>query len=326
MWYRSSSVGWVVALVVCCGCLLPGCGKAVGPGSGVPGAGAMDDAYRTAPPTPELRITESLHAKMLEKNPEYLRNSVVFRFEDEQLVMAEFVNANARDISSLQGYPLFYLGLRENPVEDLSPLQGMELRELYLEQTQVKDLGPLAGIPLQTVYLSQTPVSDLTPLADCPISYLNLLGTRVSDLTPLKKMPLDTLWLNETPVEDLGPLETTPLVSLTLHKTPVRDINVLGRMPTLQRLHIGETEVTDLRPLKNLRLQRLIFTPAKITEGLDAIRAMESLRELDVELRRAANDAGGVLGEVRRGGVCGGEVVLSGRLTGIFGRVRDSFL
>lgn len=284
MWYRNSSVGWVVALAVGCGCLSSGCGKSVEPGSGVPGVGEMGEAYRSAPPTPELRITEALHEKMLKRNPEYLREATGFRFEDEQLAMAEFVNAHVHDISALKGYSPFYLGLRENPVEDLSPLKGMELRELYLEQTRVKDLSPLTGMPLQTVYLSQTPVGDLTPLADCPISYLNLLGTPVTDLTPLKSMPLDTLWLNETPVENLGPLETTPLVSLTLHKTPVRDISVLGRMPTLQRLHIGETEVTDLRPLKNLRLQRLIFTPAKITEGLDVIRAMESLRELDVEL------------------------------------------
>ncbi|HTN04855.1 MAG TPA: leucine-rich repeat domain-containing protein [Planctomycetaceae bacterium] len=285
MWYRSESIGRIcLLLAVVCGCALAGCGKTSEPDGSIPGSPTLEEMYRSAPPTPELRITDAVHMTMLEKNPEYLRESTGFRFEDDQFVMAEFVNAHVRDISALQGYPLFYLGLRENPVEDLSPLKGMELRELYLEQTQVKDLSPLTGMPLQTVYLSQTPVSDLTPLADCPIAYLNLLGTPVTDLTPLKKMPLDTLWLNETQVENLGPLETTPLVSLTLHKTPVRDISVLGRMPTLQRLHIGETEVTDLRPLKNLRLQRLIFTPAKITEGLEQIRAMESLRELDVEL------------------------------------------
>lgn len=283
-----------VALVLAwCGVLpwLSGCSPGAGQPdpAGMPGVpservGTMTEEMRGAPLTPELRITEAVHTGMTTNNEGYLREPTGLRFENDQLVMAEFVKANVRDISTLRGYPLFYLGLRENPVEDLSPLQGMELRELYLEQTQVRDLTPLQGMPLQTLYLSGSPVSDLSPLADCPIAYLNLLGTQVTDLTPLKKMPLDTLWLNETRVADLGPLEVTPLVSLTLHKTPVRDISVLGRMPTLQRLHIGETEVTDLRPLKNLRLQRLIFTPAKITEGLDVIRGMESLKELDVVL------------------------------------------
>jgi internalin A len=285
---RNSLLARVVLFALVCGgagAAFSGCGATAESGARIPGSSGIEEGeLRLAPPTPELRITQEIHAGMSKCNPEYLAEPTGFRFEDDQLVMAEFVGAHVRDISPLKGYPLFYLGLRENPVEDLSPLQGMELRELYLEQTQVKDLTPLRGMPLQTLYLSGSPVSDLSPVADCPIAYLNLLGAPLTDLTPLKKLPLDTLWLNETKVEDLGPLETTPLVSLTLHKAPVRDISVLGRMPTLQRLHIGETEVTDLRPLKNLRLQRLIFTPAKITEGLDVIRAMESLRELDVEL------------------------------------------
>lgn len=285
MWYRSSLVIRCVLLVVVCGALpvgVSGCGGSADP-SNDQTPGNMSEELR-APATPEVQITDAVHAEMARHNEGYQRDPTGFRFENDQLVMAEFVKANVRDIRALQGYPLFYLGLRENPVEDISPLRGMELRELYLEQTQVRDLTPLRGMPVQTLYLSGSPVSDLSPLADCPIAYLNLLGTQVTDLTPLKKMPLDTLWLNETRVEDLGPLELTPLVSLTLHKTPVRDIGVLGRMPTLQRLHIGETEVTDLRPLKNLRLQRLIFTPSKITQGLDVIRAMESVKELDVEL------------------------------------------
>lgn len=286
MWFRNSSALRTILWSAVCASLpagLSGCGGAVEQDVRVPGGGD-ESLVRLAPPTPELQITETIQEAMAYRNEGYVRDAAAIRFENDQPVMAEFVNARVRDVSPLKGYPLFYLGLRENPVEDLSPLAGMELRELYLEQTQVQDLTPLKGMPLQTLYLSGSPVSDLTPIADCPIAYLNLLGTPVTDLTPLKAMPLDTLWLNETRVEDLRPLETTKLVSLTLHKTPVKDISVLGRMASLQRLHLGETEVTDLRPLKNLRLQRLILTPSKITAGLDEIRAMESLRELDVEL------------------------------------------
>jgi hypothetical protein len=98
-------------------------------------------------------------------------------------------------------------------------------------------------------------------------------------------MPLESLWLNETLVTDLTPLAQAPLVSLTLHKTPVRDLSIVRQWPTLQRLHLGESEVSDLRPLEGLRLTRLILTPAKITAGMDVVRRMETLNELDVEFR-----------------------------------------
>ena len=43
------------------------------------------------------------------------------------------------------------------------------------------------------------------------------------------------------------------------------------------------TRVTDLRPLMGLLLERLILTPARITEGLEVVRQMPTLRELDIE-------------------------------------------
>ena len=55
-------------------------------------------------------------------------------------------------------------------------------------------------------------------------------------------------------------------------------------MVTLQRLHIGETPVSDLTPLKGLMLTRLIFTPSKITKGLDVARNMKTLTEIGATL------------------------------------------
>ena len=96
---------------------------------------------------------------------------------------------------------------------------------------------------------------------------------------------LSMLWLNETPVDDISPLRECPLVSLTLHRTAVRDLTPLAGT-RLQRLHIGETLVSDLSPLEGLALTRLIFSPKKITTGLDVARSIPTLTEIGVTLEQ----------------------------------------
>jgi hypothetical protein len=91
------------------------------------------------------------------------------------------------------------------------------------------------------------------------------------------------VWLNETPVSDIKPLEGAPLESLTLHRTKVSDLSPLVGS-TIQRLHIAETPVTDLTPITGLRLTRLIFTPSRITAGLEEVRSMLSIGEIGTQL------------------------------------------
>ena len=62
------------------------------------------------------------------------------------------------------------------------------------------------------------------------------------------------------------------------------DLARLKGMP-LKRLNIAGTKVTDLTPLKNLKLTRLIFTPNRIRQGLDVVRTLSTLQELDVIFR-----------------------------------------
>lgn len=243
----------------------------------VPTAPALDD--------PVARRWERLLTELKEQNPDFRSEESGYQAEHGLLAKAEFNNAGLRDISPLADVPLRFLSLRGNPVADLAPLRDAPIEELYLEETQVADLSPLKALPLRTLWLNHAPVRDLKPLAGMPITNLNLLGTNVADLTPLKGLPLESLWLNETPVTDLSPLADCPLVSLTVHKAPVRDLLVLRKIPSLARLHIGESAVTDLRPLEGLRLTRLIFTPSRIEHGLDVVRNMATLRELDAEFR-----------------------------------------
>jgi hypothetical protein len=51
----------------------------------------------------------------------------------------------------------------------------------------------------------------------------------------------------------------------------------------LQRLNIAGSKVTDVSPIAGLPLTRLILTPQNISAGLDKVRQMTTLRELDLQ-------------------------------------------
>ena len=61
-------------------------------------------------------------------------------------------------------------------------------------------------------------------------------------------------------------------------------ILLLAGCSTLERLHIAETPISDLTPIADMSLTRLIFTPSRITRGMDQARGMESIREIGLEL------------------------------------------
>lgn len=229
----------------------------------------------------EKSLEEMLQELMKLKNPG-IKGQVVIRSHPPGTIRVVGVNDPAvTDISPLRGFPLVALDLRGCRVGRIDALKGMPLVEVYLEENPIEDIGPLQGAPLQKLYLSNTKVKDLGPLRGADqLTELNLLGTKVSDLGPLEKSPLKMLWLTGCPVRDLAPLQNIPtLVSLTAADTKVSDISPLKGHP-LQRLHIAGTEVTDLSPLEWMNLTRLVFTPGKITKGIDRARNMRGLREI----------------------------------------------
>ena len=234
---------------------------------------------------------KKLHAALKEKNPDYADTGNADVTEDGEIIVLVLRDAKVADLSPLQGLKLRAIDLFNTPVSDISALKGMPLEGVYLEGTQVKDLSPLKGAPIRALYLSRTPVEDLTPLEGMPIASLNLLGTRVSDIRVLATLPLNTLWLNSTPVSDIAPLAgCRRLVSLTLYGTHVTDLRPIADLAQLQRLHIGNTNITDLRPLQRMNLSRLIFTPSKITHGIDVVREMPSIFQIDTKMDMEGND------------------------------------
>ncbi|SFH79977.1 leucine-rich repeat domain-containing protein [Planctomicrobium piriforme] len=204
----------------------------------------------------------------------------------EKLAM---IGCPVANLKPLAGMPLVLLDASETQVSDIAPVATLsKLRELYLEKAKVGDLSPLAGVELDKLWLNFCPVEDLTPLKGKHLTELNLCNTPIRSLDVIPTMEIGTLWLRETPVTDISPLVSQKLVSLDLQGTGVKDLSPLREMKTLERLNIAGSDVTDLTPLAGLQLSRLVFSPEKITTGLEVVRGMKSLRQLDTSFEGTA--------------------------------------
>ena len=231
-----------------------------------------------APAEAGFASEDLMHVKLKEANDGYNLKGQ-FAIQGNKVLAANLAGTGVRDLAPLRGLPLIELDLQACPVTDLFHLKDMPLESLFLDLTQVYDLRPLAGMPLSKLYLTRTGVKNIAPLKGMRLTEFNAAHTPVQDLSVLAGMPIESLWLSHTAVTDISALAEVPLVSLTLHGTNVKDLTPLAKHPTLQRLHIGETAVTDLTPLQGLRLNRLIFPANQITKGLEIAQTMP-LREI----------------------------------------------
>ena len=261
MSYRKSISRWFLALTLSLsGPVISGCGEEQAPESVDNPAPTQETTTPTAP------------ARRVSDDPQ----SMTIAELREKLGIGD-----AGQITKVGGR-IVGMDLQRTPVTDLSALAGLPLKELYLEATSVSDISPLEGMPLEKLYLSYTKVTDLAPLKGMQFEELNIVGTPLTDITPLKDVEFRTLWVPETKVVDLSPLAGKSFISLDLRDTPVIDLAPLSGNDTLRRLHIAGTNVTDVTPLADLQLERLVLTPSRIEKGLDAIRDMTSLKALDI--------------------------------------------
>lgn len=278
------------AVALSCVLLASGCG-----GGDPSTAGSGTDAEQPVPTAPaipkntELSVAD-LHALLREKNPKY-QNNAVPRKANGEIRFLSLAEAAVSDISPLAGLPLQELDLTRTQVVDLSPLAGMPLERLYLEDTPVSDITPLKGLALVELWLKDSPVADISPLAGMPLEQVNLMGTKVKNVQALAGAPLNTLWLVGTAVSDISPLAQTTPVSLDIQDTQVSDLSPLTGMTSLKRLNIAGAQVTDLSPIKDLSLERLLFTPAKVEAQLDLVRSMSSLQEVGESFELKTNPA-----------------------------------
>ena len=209
-----------------------------------------------------------------------------FVMQGNDIREASLYQSGIRSISPLRGLPLIALDLGMTQVADLTPLSGMQLQRLDLENTPVADISLLRGMPLSVLKLQNTKVTDFAPLEGLPLTQLNLLGLPFSDahLPLLQRAPLQTIWLAGTLVTDLAALPVTELESLDIARTKVSSLAPLAAAARLKRLNLAETPVTDLTPLTSLRLQRITLTPASISTGMEVLRNMPSLTQIQTDI------------------------------------------
>ena len=244
---------------------------------------------------PAEKQVEAVSKKLVELNPGFdgkltnLESSGPPPVEDGMIKHVRFSADHVKDLLPVRAFN----GLRSlvcdgtiNPSEnlfkgqlsDLSPLEGMQLTFVSCSgNLAITDLTPLARMPLTSLSASYTNVKDLTPLAGKKLTLLFVGKTQVADLSPLKGMPIKDLVINFCPVQDLSPLTGMPLKIFVCCETPVTDLSPLAGMP-LKTLQFPFTNVVDVTPLQGMELENLLFTPEKITKGLDRIRRMNSLQ------------------------------------------------
>ena len=160
------------------------------------------------------------------------------------------------------------LALFVDQVADISPVRALAgLKQLNCQCSDVgkgilSDLSPLQGMSLTEFNCSWTRVTDLSPLAGMPLTFFACSDTRVADLSPLRGMPLTNLFFINTPVANISPLAGMPLKDLKFYFT----------------------DVTSLLPLEGMQLETVSIAPGKITQGMNTLRQMKSLKEISIGL------------------------------------------
>jgi hypothetical protein len=163
---------------------------------------------------------------------------------------------------------------RNGPLSDLAPLRGLSLKGMQFPGSLVSDLGPLRGMPLTLVHCGHTRVTDLSHLKGMKLEVLMAQASQVSDLTPLQGMPLN--WLDlawSVGVSDLSPVRGMPLEYLNLTALAVSDLSLLADVKSLRWLVLDDMPVSDLTPLRGLRLRKLSLKGIPATD-LSPIKGM----------------------------------------------------
>lgn len=276
-------------------CVVAGCG---GGDAGSSGSSAVSKKQPTGSVTSAAKSESGAAAGVISVTPQELRRRLncyqaEFQMQGTEIVEVSLFQTGVRDISALRGLPLRALDLGITQVTDLSPLQGMKLERLDLENVPVTDISVLSGMPLKVLKMQKSKVSDFAVLGSLRLEQLNVLDLPFadSDLLFVKESPLETIWLAGTKVTDLTGLPLSGLKSLDIERTAVSSLAPLAGSRNLVRLNIAESAVTDLAALQGLRLQRITLSPERITAGMEVLRGMESLKQIQTSINEPMSAA-----------------------------------
>ncbi len=196
-------------------------------------------------------------------------------------------NNQIGDIAPLAGLTnLEALIIDDNRVRDLTPLADKaNLYKLWANGNQIRDLTPLSDLPMLTnLQLDTNQIVDVGPLGGLQnLDILDLGDNPIRDIGALRGLSsLSELWIDNTNVRDLGPLtalahlEQLYLYALGLTNS---DLSILGALPDLVVLGLGDNDISDLTPLTALdRLEILYMWNNRVVDAAP----LASLRQLSV--------------------------------------------
>ena len=129
----------------------------------------------------------------------------------------------------------------------------------------------------------------MTGINPATLMHLNLENTKVGDAGLVNFegcKNLTVLGLHGTRVGDAGLIhfkDCKHLRKLYVNASNVSDAGLAHfKGMSLTMLWICDTGITDLRPLQGMPLEDIRLTPKKITQGLDILREMKSLKTIHI--------------------------------------------
>jgi len=218
-----------------------------------------------------------------------------------------FDSTQVSDLSPLKGMLLTKLQCSSTQVSDISPLQGMPLTHLVCYETKVSDLSPIKDIPLKQLALDFKPERD-TALLRSIKTLETINGKPTADFWK----ETEEMWVKQVqamPAEQQVEAVSKKLVELnpgfdgkftgaygagtpTIQNGRVTAIAVLTDYVTdispvraLKSLNVfefqcsdgGEGQLSDLSPLKDIKLTDLSFWKNKVSD-LSPLKDMKLIR------------------------------------------------
>lgn len=187
----------------------------------------------------------------------------------------------------LEGQSIHYLDLRGNrDISDFSILTTIRPKRLLLDSTRISDLSPFWSMGLTQLSIRGTEIQDIGPVARHPLTQLDLdlrLTRGMEDLrenqtlTQINRMPAGEFWAlrdvgaglaarNEGFTWNItGKVEDGAVVELDINRCQVSELGPL-RSLKLRRLVAWSNPLADGRPLRGLPLREVVLDGCPLTD------------------------------------------------------------
>lgn len=203
--------------------------------------------------------------------------------------------------------------LSTTKISDLSPLGNLtELTELNISNTPIQDLTPISGlISLSFLDIDSTRVRSIQPLSKLEnLIVLNANYTGLADLLPLQKLKnLKKIYCDKTPIKreaaeafmainpntlvifDSEDLKIwwnilTPAWQKALSKTAAITLTPskeeLAKIPLIDSINLGNTNIDNLEPLRKLQRLKIVRVNKTNITDLSPLAAHKEIEHLDI--------------------------------------------